>query len=273
MTAGAPGPQPGTAAGSADGGGPPALRATGLSKRFGEKVAVAAVDLVVPAGSFFGLVGPNGAGKTTTMLMATGLLRPDLGIVEVLGADVWRDPVAAKRVIGVLPEGLRLFERLSGRELLQYVGRLHRLAPAAADERAEELLDVFGLSESARTLVVDYSTGMRKKVALAAALIANPRVLFLDEPFEAVDPVSAHTIREVLLRYTASGSSVIFSSHAMDLVERLCDRVAIMHGGRIVAAGALEEVRGGRSLEEAFLAYVGAPARGEGLTWLGSSSD
>jgi ABC-2 type transport system ATP-binding protein len=250
----------------------PALRASGLWKRFGATVAVAGVDLVVPAGSFFGLVGPNGAGKTTTMLMLTGLLRPDAGTAEVLGADVWRNPVEAKRSIGVLPEGLRLFERLSGRELLQYVGRLHRLAPADADARAEELLAVLGLTAAARTLVVDYSTGMRKKIALASALIHNPRVLFLDEPFEAVDPVSAHTIREVLQRYTASGSSVIFSSHAMDLVERLCDSVAVMHAGRIVAAGPLDAVRRGQSLEEAFLAYVGAPIGGEGLTWLGSSS-
>jgi ABC-2 type transport system ATP-binding protein len=250
----------------------PALRAAGLWKRFGATIAVAGVDLVVPAGSFFGLVGPNGAGKTTTMLMLTGLLRPDAGTAEVLGADVWRDPVAAKRAIGVLPEGLRLFERLSGRELLQYVGRLHGLPPADADRRTEELLAVLGLTESARTLVVDYSTGMRKKVALASALIHNPRVLFLDEPFEAVDPVSAHTIREVLQRFTASGSSVIFSSHAMDLVERLCDSVAIMHAGRIVAAGPLDAVRAGRTLEEAFLAHVGAPAGGEGLEWLGSSS-
>ncbi|GGS91246.1 ABC transporter ATP-binding protein [Planobispora rosea] len=252
-----------------------AVRTQGLFKRFGEQVAVGGVDLMVPRGSFAGLVGPNGAGKTTTLSMVTGLLRPDAGLIHIDGADVWRDPVAVKARIGVLPEGLRLFERLSGRELLSYNGQLRGIPKAEVERRAEELLRVMDLTESADKLVVDYSTGMRKKIGLAAALLHNPKVLFLDEPFEGVDPVSANTLVEVLRRYTASGATVVFSSHVMDLVERLCDWVSVMNRGQIVAQGPLEAVRGGRSLNEAFLGLVGAPANGngeEGLSWLGATS-
>ncbi|MFD1931612.1 MULTISPECIES: ABC transporter ATP-binding protein [Nonomuraea] len=250
-----------------------AVRTEGLFKRFGQQVAVAGVNFTVPAGSFAGLVGPNGAGKTTTLSMITGLLRPDGGLAQVGGVDVWRDPVQIKARIGVLPEGLRLFERLSGRELLQYNGRLRGIPKAEVEQRAEELLRVMDLADSADKLVVDYSTGMRKKIGLAAALLHNPSVLFLDEPFEGVDPVSANTLTEVLQRYTASGSTVIFSSHVMDLVERLCDWVSVMSGGHIVAQGPIDEVRAGRSLNQAFLDLVGVRQGGEeGLTWLGSSS-
>ncbi|HEY3682583.1 MAG TPA: ABC transporter ATP-binding protein [Streptosporangiaceae bacterium] len=250
-----------------------AVHAQGLWKRFGATDAVAGLDLMVPVGSFFGLVGPNGAGKTTTLSMMTGLLRPDAGAVRVAGADVWRDPLAVKARIGVLPEGLRLFERLSGRELLAFMGRLRGLSVAEVESRAEELLDVLGLTEAANTLVVDYSTGMRKKVALAAALLHNPSVLFLDEPFEGVDPVSASTIRAVLDRCIGAGATVIFSSHVMELVERLCDWVAVLDHGQVVAQGALKEVRGDRSLHEAFLEIVGVRSRGdEGLEWLGGPS-
>ncbi|WP_283138538.1 ABC transporter ATP-binding protein [Rhizohabitans arisaemae] len=250
-----------------------AVRTDGLVKRFGAQVAVAGIDLYVPAGSFAGLVGPNGAGKTTTLSMVTGLLRPDGGTAYVNGADVWRDPVSVKAAIGVLPEGLRLFERLSGRELLAYNGRIRGLPGAQVDARAEELLAVMDLAEAADKLVVDYSTGMRKKIGLAAALLHNPAVLFLDEPFEGVDPVSANTIREVLLRYTRSGSTVIFSSHTMELVERLCDWVSVMSRGQVVAQGTLDQVRGEQSLYDAFLGLVGAASNGEeGLSWLGSSS-
>lgn len=248
--------------------------ADGLWKRFGATIAVAGVTLVVPAGSFFGLVGPNGAGKTTALSMMTGLLRPDAGTVLINGADVWRDPVAVKSVIGVLPEGLRLFERLSGPELLRYLGRLRGMDPAVIGSRAAELLGVLDLNSAGRTLIVDYSTGMRKKVALAAALLHNPRVLFLDEPFEGVDPVAAQTVRGVLDAYTRSGLTVIFSSHVMELVESLCDQVAVMSRGMILAAGPLDAIRGGRGLQQAFLDIVGArPDDGDGrLTWLGSSS-
>ncbi|MFI6811415.1 ABC transporter ATP-binding protein [Nonomuraea sp. NPDC050328] len=249
-----------------------AVRTHALLKRFGPQVAVAGVDLVVPAGSFAGLVGPNGAGKTTTLSMITGLLRPDGGAAEVAGYNVWADPVQVKARIGVLPEGLRLFERLSGRELLIYNGRLRGLPRAEVQRRAEELLHVMGLSDAADKLVVDYSTGMRKKIGLAAALLHNPAVLFLDEPFEGVDPVSANTLTEVLRRYTASGSTVVFSSHVMDLVERLCDWVSVMSGGHIVAQGTLDDVRAGRTLNQAFLDLVGGPSGtdGDGLSWLGA---
>lgn len=252
----------------------PAVRVRGLWKAFGEQVAVAGIDLDIPAGRFIGLVGPNGAGKTTTLSMATGLLRPDDGTVEVGGSDVWRDPVAVKSRIGVLPEGLRLFERLSGAELLHYTGMLRGLASAEVDQRAGELLDVLDLSAARNKLVVDYSTGMRKKIGLAAALLHNPAVLFLDEPFEGVDPVSAQTIRGVLERYTRSGATVVFSSHVMELVESLCDWVAVMANGRIVARGPLAEVRGeAPSLQEAFLSLVGATDRGgKGLDWLGGAA-
>ncbi|GAA4231807.1 ABC-2 type transport system ATP-binding protein [Streptosporangium album] len=253
-----------------------AVRTRQLFKRFGQQVAVGGVDLVVPRGSFAGLVGPNGAGKTTTLSMVTGLLRPDGGDVLIDGLDVWRDPVPVKARIGVLPEGLRLFERLSGRELLSYNGQLRGIPRAEVEQRAEGLLKVMDLAESADKLVVDYSTGMRKKIGLAAALLHNPRVLFLDEPFEGVDPVSANTLVEVLRRYTASGSTVVFSSHVMELVERLCDWVSVMNRGQIVAQGPLDEVRAGRSLNEAFLGLVGAGADGsgngeEGLSWLGAT--
>ncbi|GAA2888696.1 ABC transporter ATP-binding protein [Streptosporangium fragile] len=253
-----------------------AVRTRGLLKRFGRQVAVGGVDLIVPRGSFAGLVGPNGAGKTTTLSMVTGLLRPDGGVIHIGGADVWRDQVAVKSRIGVLPEGLRLFERLSGRELLSYNGQLRGIPKAEVEQRAEELLRIMDLTESADKLVVDYSTGMRKKIGLAAALLHNPAVLFLDEPFEGVDPVSANTLVEVLRRYTASGSTVVFSSHVMELVERLCDWVSVMSRGRIVAQGPLEEVRAGRTLNEAFLGLVGAHGDGtsgeEGLSWLGATS-
>ncbi|WP_049568422.1 ABC transporter ATP-binding protein [Nonomuraea sp. SBT364] len=250
-----------------------AVRTTALFKRYGPQVAVAEVDLVVPAGSFAGLVGPNGAGKTTTLSMITGLLRPDGGEAHVDGHHVWRDPLQVKARIGVLPEGLRLFERLSGRELLLYNGRLRGIPKPEVERRADELLEVMDLTAAAGKLVVDYSTGMRKKIGLAAALLHNPSVLFLDEPFEGVDPVSANTLTEVLRRFTASGSTVIFSSHVMDLVERLCDWVSVMSGGHIVAQGPIDEVRAGRSLNQAFLDLVGGPqaATGEGLGWLGSA--
>jgi ABC-2 type transport system ATP-binding protein len=246
-----------------------ALALRGLYKRFHTKVAVAGVDLDVPVGSFYGLLGPNGAGKTTTLSMAVGLLRPDAGVASVLGIDVWRDPVQAKRRLGALPENARLFDRLSGPELLAYTGLLRGMDPATIDHRAAELLDVLALHEAGRTLVVDYSAGMRKKIGLACALLHAPRLLVLDEPFEAVDPVSAALIRDILTRYVAGGGTVIFSSHVMAVVERLCSHVAILDEGTIKAVGALEDVRGGRPLEDVFVEVVGGrTATGEELSWL-----
>ena len=252
----------------------PAVSIRGLRKRFGATVAVDGVDLDIPRGSFYGLVGPNGAGKTTMLSMVTGLLRPDAGAVSVGGVDVWSDPRAVKAGIGVLPDGLRLLDRLTGAEMLLYVGLLPRMPREVVQARSAELLDVLDLARAGTTLVGDSSAGMRKKIALAAALLHAPRTLFLDEPFEAVDPVSARTIQDVLHRLTASGATVVFSSHVMDLVERLCDSVAILAGGRVVAAGPLDEVRQGRRLEDTFLALLGSSTTdGGALPWLASSSD
>jgi ABC-2 type transport system ATP-binding protein len=249
-----------------------ALSVRDLWKSYGPKVAVAGLDLDIPHGCFFGLVGPNGAGKTTTLSMVTGLLRPDRGLVLVDGTEVWRDPVLAKQRIGVLPEDLRLFERLSGLELLTYTGLLRGMPPEVVGQRARELLDVLSLTDAGGTLVVDYSHGMRKKIALAAALLHAPRVLFLDEPFEAIDPVSARAIRALLERYTTGGNTVVFSSHVMEVVERLCDRVGVLHAGRLIAEGPTGEVRAGRTLEEAFVQLVGGgDVSGEELGWLGGS--
>jgi ABC-2 type transport system ATP-binding protein len=253
--------------------GEPAIAVSGLRKSFGEKEAVAGIDLEIAAGSLAGLVGPNGAGKTTSLSMMTGLLRPDIGRIVVNGHDVWADPPAAKAVIGVVPAEARLFERLSGEELLEYSGRLRGLPGGEARSRTAQLLDVLDLAEDARRLVADYSTGMRKKIMLGCALIHNPAVLFLDEPLEGVDPVSADVIRRLLTRFTRSGSTVLFSSHVMELVEQVCDHVSIIDQGRIVATGTTDEVRGGKTLQQAFIDLVGARAGGgEGLSWLGSSS-
>ncbi len=250
-------------------GGDAAVEISGLRKSFGEKHAVAGLDLTIPRGSFYGIVGPNGAGKSTTLKMVTGLLRPDEGRVLVEGVEMWRDPVEAKKRIGVLPEDLLLFERLTGQEVLAYAGLLRRMDPALIDPRVDELLEVFGLAEARDKVVMDYSQGMRKKIALAVALLHGPRVLFLDEPFESVDPVSSRTIRHVLQRYIQSGATVVFSSHVMETVERLCDRVAVMHLGRLVDNGTIDEVCRGRRLEDAFVELVGAgPAGTEGLEWL-----
>ena len=251
----------------------PALQIRGLTKQFGQTVAVAGIDLDVPRGSFYGLVGPNGAGKTTTLSMATGLLRPDRGTVHVLGADVWADPVAAKARIGVLPDGLRLFDRLTGLQLVTYAGLLRGMDRADVVERSGELVAALGLEEAADKLVVDYSAGMTKKVTLACALVHGPRLLVLDEPFEAVDPVSAKTIRGILTRYVEGGGTVVLSSHVMDLVERMCSDVAIIAGGHVRAAGPIEHVRGGLSLEDRFLDLVGGSTDVKGLAWLHTSSD
>jgi ABC-2 type transport system ATP-binding protein len=250
----------------------PAIAVRGLRKSFGAKEAVAGIDLDIAAGSLAGLVGPNGAGKTTSLSMMTGLLRPDVGRILIQGADVWADPPAAKAIIGVVPDQARLFERLSGEEVLEYAGRLRGLPVAEARSRAAQLLDVLDLTADAKRLVADYSTGMRKKAMLGCALIHNPSVLFLDEPLEGVDPISADVIRRLLTRYAASGSTVLFSSHVMELVEQVCDHVSIINRGRIVATGSTDAVRGGKTLQQAFVDLVGARGGEEGLSWLGSSS-
>lgn len=250
-------------------GGAIVVDARGLGKRYGQKVAVSAVDLAIPRGAFYGLVGPNGAGKTTLIRMMVGLLRPDSGTVAVLGQPVWPEPAGVKDRVGVLPDDLRLFERLTGQELLTYLGLLRDLPRDTVDERTTALLATLGLTDDASTLVADYSTGMRKKVALAAALLHAPHVLFLDEPFESVDPISARVITEVLDTYRHRGGTVVFSSHVMDTVERLCDHVTILAAGAVVRSGTLDDVRGGKRLDDAFADAVGTPldAAGE-LDWL-----
>ena len=253
--------------------GGPAVVLRGLRKKFGDKEAVAGIDLEIAAGSLAGLVGPNGAGKTTSLSMMTGLLRPDGGQVLVNGLDVWADPPAAKAIMGVVPAEVRLFERLSGEELLEYSARLRGLPAAEARSRAVQLLDVLDLTEDANRLVADYSTGMRKKAALGCALIHNPSMLFLDEPLEGVDPVSADVIRQLLTRFVASGSTVLFSSHVMELVEQVCDHVSIIDKGKIVVSGTTDQVRGGKTLQRAFIDLVGPRAHDKDvLSWLGSSS-
>jgi len=252
-----------------------ALAAHGLVKRFGDKTAVDHLELEVPRGSWFGVVGPNGAGKTTSIRMMVGLLRPDEGAVFVNGTSVWPDPTEVKRMVGVLPDDLRLFERLTGEELLLYIGLLRGLDRDAVLERSQQLLGVLGLERAANDLVADYSTGMRKKVALAAALLHSPSVLILDEPFESVDPVSSKVIVEVLQHYRSTGGTIVFSSHVMDTVERLCDHVAIVSAGRVVRSGPIGILTSSRSvrLEDIFIEAVGAlgGATSETLDWLGQT--
>ncbi|GAB3545961.1 ABC transporter ATP-binding protein [Arthrobacter tumbae] len=249
----------------------PALVLRGLAKRFGEKIAVNGIDLDVPAGSFYGLVGPNGAGKTTTLSMATGLLRPDYGQAWVHGVDVWGSPLDAKRLMGILPDGVRLFDRLTGEQLVTYAGLLRGMDRDEVAVRVADLLRALDLANDAGTLVVDYSAGMTKKIALASALVHAPGLLVLDEPFESVDPVSAANIRDILATYVATGGTVIVSSHVMDLVQRMCDHVAVIAAGTVLAAGTVDAVRGDASLEDRFVELVGGRNTAEGLSWLRTS--
>ena len=246
-----------------------ALSIRGLTKSFDRTEVVHGISLDIPRGAFYGMVGPNGAGKTTTLSMATGLLRPDSGTVVVDGIDVWQDPPAAKARMGVLADGLRTFDRLTGMELLTYVGLLRGMEQAVVAERATSLLDALGLAADDGKLVVDYSAGMTKKILLACALIHAPRLLVLDEPLEAVDPVSGQVIRSILTRYVEGGGTVVLSSHVMELVEGLCTHVAIIADGQVLDHGPLEAVRRGGSLVQRFIDLVGgADANAEGLTWL-----
>ncbi|WP_052357683.1 ABC transporter ATP-binding protein [Leifsonia aquatica] len=252
---------------------PSVLAVTGLRKRFGDTVAVDDVSLDVREGSFYGIVGPNGAGKTTTLSMVTGLLRPDAGAVVVHGVDAWADPVRAKHVIGVLPDRLRLFDRLTGAQFLQYAGTLRGLSGKTVRARSADLATAFGIEDALDRLVTDYSAGMTKKIALAAAMIHSPRLLVLDEPFESVDPVSAANVVDILQRYTAAGGTVVLSSHGMDMIQRVCDSVAIIVQGKVLAAGTIDEVRGEQTLEERFVDLAGGRKAAEGMEWLHSFSD
>ena len=249
----------------------PALAIDGIRRTFGTKVAVDHAELTVRPGSFTGLLGPNGAGKSTLIGCTVGFDRPDRGTSAVFGVDVWDEPLPARRLLGVLPDNLALPEHLSGRELLGYWGRLHGLAPDNVDARASSLLTLLELDGSAeRTLVLDYSTGMRKKIGLAVALIHRPRLLVLDEPFEAIDPLSAIMIRQILEQFIANGGSVVMSSHSMLLVEQLCDSVAIMAAGQIVRSASMAQIKEEGTLEEAFIRSAGRPQElaAEELSWL-----
>ncbi|HEY7414044.1 MAG TPA: ABC transporter ATP-binding protein, partial [Ktedonobacteraceae bacterium] len=220
-----------------------AIVTRGLVRQFDNKLAVNNLNLDVQKGEFFGFLGPNGAGKSTTIKMMVGLLRPSAGNIWVSGVDVWHDPTRVRSLIGVLPEYLNLYERLSGREFITFAGHMYSVPEADIRRRTEELLQVLDLINDANKLIVDYSVGMRKKVALAAAIIHRPQVLFLDEPFEGIDPVSSRVIRDILRDLTQRGTTIFFSSHIMEVVERLCSRVGIINHGQLVAEGTLQELR------------------------------
>ena len=246
-----------------------------LLQVFGQKIAVNHLNLSVKRGEFYGFLGPNGAGKSTTIKMLTGLLRPTAGVAYVGGVNVWQDQLRARALMGVLPEYLNLYERLSGREFLNFAGHMYGVPKADIQRRSEELLHVLTLSDDANKLVIDYSVGMRKKIALAAALIHRPQVLFLDEPFEGIDPVSSRIIRDILNDLTRHGTTVFFSSHIMEVVERLCTRVGIINQGVLVAEGTLDELRSRASgdgrdatLEDVFMNVIGVHDEAHNLSWL-----
>jgi len=249
----------------------PAISTEHLTRRFGELVAVNDVNLRVTAGQFFGFLGPNGAGKSTTIKMLTGLLAASAGRIEILGLDLAREPVEVKRQIGVVPEGMALFGRLTGAEYLNFVGRMYGLDRETAAKRATELLEFMQLTDQPKSLVTDYSHGMQKKLALAAAVIHGPRILFLDEPFEGVDAIAAGTLKTMLQRMIVRGATIFLTSHVLEIVERLCSHVAIIHRGRLVAQGSIEELRAGveaqaASADTAGAADAAAVRQGEKLT-------
>lgn len=239
----------------------PALHIDGLVATFGGVTALAGIDLVVPAGSCTGLVGPNGSGKSTTLRSVLGLVRPDTGTVRVHGVDAIADPVAARRLVGAVLDPLALFERLSAQEFVESLGELRGMRPELTRARAAELFDLLGIGGHAVRRISGYSHGMRKKTALVAALVHRPRLLLLDEPFEGVDPVSARAMREVLDRFLAGGGSIVLSSHVMEVVERIADRLAVLHEGRIVASGPTSQVLAGRRLEDAFFEVLAGLGR------------
>ncbi len=245
-----------------------AVSVQGVTKSFGSRVALSEATFDVPKGVFFGLVGPNGAGKTTLLRAVTGIASPDSGAIEILGRSVWPDPTAIRPITGSLPDDLRLLERLSGRELLGYCGLIRRIPPAEVQRRAGHLLEILGFGANADELVADYSTGMRKKIGLAAAMIHAPGVLILDEPFESVDPISVRSLLNVLRAYQRAGGTVVLSSHVMDTVEKLCSHVAILHRGEVLAAGDIDLVTTGMRLEDRFIEAVGGVRQEDDLSWL-----
>ncbi len=261
-----------------------AIASEGLTRRFGELVAVDQVNLSVEGGQFFGFLGPNGAGKSTMIKMLTGLLAPSSGNIRVLNLDLATHSVEVKASIGVVPEGLALFGRLTASEYLNFVGRMYGLDRATATQRTEELLEFMQLADRPKTLITDFSHGMQKKLAMAAAVIHGPKILFLDEPFEGVDAIAAGTLKAMLQRMIARGATIFLTSHVLEIVERLCSHVAIISKGKLVAQGSLEELRAGiearqgatasadgkLTLEQIFLDIVGGTRQTDReLTWLG----
>lgn len=256
-----------------------ALTMSGLSKSFGETRAVDNLNLRIPRGSMYGVVGPNGAGKTTALTIATGLLEPTSGNAWICGIPMWdhasaEQVMAAKQRFGLLADGLPIFDRLTAREYLDYLGHLRGMDSQVIEQRTEELLEAMDLTGAEGRYIVDFSAGMTKKILLAGAMLHGPEVLILDEPFEAVDPVSGQVIRDILRRYVAAGGTVVMSSHVMELVEGLCDHVAIIADGRALRAGTIDEVRQGQPLNEVFVSLVGGRSLSQGsFSWLGTQGD
>ncbi|HEX8983810.1 MAG TPA: ABC transporter ATP-binding protein [Bryobacteraceae bacterium] len=247
----------------------PAIAVRDLRKLYGDKAAVDGLTLVVPRGCFFGFLGPNGAGKTTTIRMLIGLAPPTSGGIEILGLPMPARALEIKRRIGVVPDESVLFERLTGGEFLEFAGRMYGLERGVAAERARELLALFELDGGPRKLIAEYSRGMRKRVAMAAALIHRPDLFLLDEPFEGVDAMGARMMKDLLLDQVRGGAAVFLTSHVLEVVERLCDAVAIIHEGRLVMQGSMAELRaGGETLEDAFVRLVGPDRLVEKLGWL-----
>ena len=249
-----------------------AVATRGLTKDFGGFRAVDGIDLAVPAGSFYGFLGPNGAGKTTTLRMLLGLVRPTSGTVRILGLDPLADAVGVKRRIGVVPEDLALFDRLTAEETLSFVAQVHGIDDATAAARSDDLLNLMDLRSAANTLVTDFSHGMRKKLSLAAALLPAPRLLFLDEPFEGIDAVASRQIKDLLQGFVARGGTIFLTSHILEIVERLSTHIGVIARGRLVAQGRIDELRtgagDGRTLEELFIELVGGEARTQALDWI-----
>jgi ABC-2 type transport system ATP-binding protein len=249
--------------------GPLAIEVDNLRKVYGSKAAVDGLSLTVPCGSFFGFLGPNGAGKSTTIRMLTGLIPPTSGSIKLLGMPLPEQELEIKRHIGLVPDESLLFDRLTGAEFLEFVGRMYGLARPVARERAGELLALFELSEQPRKLIAEYSKGMRKRVAMAASLIHRPQLFLMDEPFEGVDAVGARLMKDILLDQVRHGATIFLTSHVLEVVERLCDRVAIIHEGRIVREGAMQDLRtGSETLEDVFVRVVGAEREFQRLDWL-----
>ena len=249
-----------------------ALATRGLKRAFGDFMAVDGIDLAVPKGSLYGFLGPNGAGKSTTIKCLTGLLRPTAGSMTILGLDPVAEPEKVKRLVGVMPEDLALFEHLSAAETLAFVGQVHGMDRATLKSRSEELLALMDLTGASGQLVADYSHGMKKKTSLAAALLPAPKLLFLDEPFEGIDAIASRQIKDLLLDYVRHGGTVFLTSHVLEVVERLCDTIGVIHKGRLAAQASLAELRAGApegTLESMFLDLVGASGSStRRLDWL-----